>query len=466
MKHKSVTLIVIFTLLLAAYPLQAQAQGDGPLYVVQSGDALSRIAEAFGTTVNAIMAENGITNPDLLVPGTTLVIPGFHGLSGYLTMGGGIPYGQNLESLSLLHGLSQEWLVRLNRWLNPERIYVGQPLILPQDGEEAVELPTSRTFLPEAGESLLEIALLEDLNPWSVVRNSGQAPRMWVVPGNPLRIADAEQPTDALPDPFRSIGVDPDVLVQGHTARVTLEIREPSLAGGQLGEWSLSFHELEPLSMVALQGVSAVAEPGVYDLEVSLRAEADGPVLYAYRQPVPLVQGNYGFDPVLDVPGVTVNQATIQAEQELWESVVNQVTEERYWQGTFSYPATRTTVFPSVFGSRRNYNQLGYYNYHTGLDFYSLMGEAIPAAARGRVVFAQSMTIRGNTTVIDHGWGIFTAYMHQSQIRVEVGDFVEAGQMIGQVGNTGRVAGPHLHWEVLVGGVPVDPVEWVENEFP
>jgi murein DD-endopeptidase MepM/ murein hydrolase activator NlpD len=255
-------------------------------------------------------------------------------------------------------------------------------------------------------------------------------------------------------------------MVQGKTIRIYLDYAGTLSVDGQLGEWSLTFHELEPTRLVALQGVSAVAEPGTYELEIRLRESPDDPATFAFRQPVPLILGGYGFDPVLDVPGVTLDPETIAAEQQIWDLITGEATPERMWEGTFSFPATRTTVFPSVFGSRRNYNREGYYNYHTGQDFYSLMGEPIPAAARGRVVLARSLTVRGNTVVIDHGWGVFTAYAHQSQMRVTEGDMVEEGQLIGLVGNTGRVAAPHLHWEVIVGGVPVDPLEWVETEFP
>jgi murein DD-endopeptidase MepM/ murein hydrolase activator NlpD len=68
--------------------------------------------------------------------------------------------------------------------------------------------------------------------------------------------------------------------------------------------------------------------------------------------------------------------------------------------------------------------------------------------------------------MIDHGWGVYTAYMHQSEIYVSVGEHVDKGQLIGLVGNTGRVEGPHLHFEVLVGGVQVNPLEWLNREFP
>jgi len=466
MKKPRSALAAMVVLILAAVPFAALAQADNPLYIVQQGDVLSRIAHNFGTTVDGLIVENGISNPNLLVPGTTLSIPGFHGLSGYLITGDEINYGESAASLSLRYGVSQEWLARLNRWLNPERIFVGQPLILSQDGETQAALPSSRAFLPASGESLLEIALRENINPWSVARTSNQADRMWIVPGNPLRLAGGEQTTVALPEAIDAVHIDPQILVQGHTARILLDMSEQMWAEGKLGEWDLTFHQLEPMRLVALQGLSAVAEPGTYDLQISLRASSEGSELYAFRQPVPLTLGGFGFDPVIDVPGVTMDPATISAEQELWESITGIVSPERLWDGAFAFPATRTTVFPSLFGSRRNYNQLGYYNYHTGQDFYSLMGDPITAAARGRVVFAQSLTVRGNTTVIDHGWGVFTAYAHQTQFRAAVGDLVEAGDTIGLVGNTGRAAGPHLHWEVLVGGVPVDPLEWVGTEFP
>jgi murein DD-endopeptidase MepM/ murein hydrolase activator NlpD len=74
--------------------------------------------------------------------------------------------------------------------------------------------------------------------------------------------------------------------------------------------------------------------------------------------------------------------------------------------------------------------------------------------------------VRGNTTILDHGWGIFTGYLHQSQILVSVGDVVDVGQTIGMVGATGRVTGPHLHWDVYVGGIPVNPLEWTSTAFP
>ncbi|UCD42463.1 MAG: M23 family metallopeptidase, partial [Chloroflexota bacterium] len=64
------------------------------------------------------------------------------------------------------------------------------------------------------------------------------------------------------------------------------------------------------------------------------------------------------------------------------------------------------------------------------------------------------------------GYGIYSGYLHQEEILVEEGDQVETGQVIGIVGETGRVNGPHLHFEIWAGGVQVDPLDWLERSFP
>ncbi len=82
------------------------------------------------------------------------------------------------------------------------------------------------------------------------------------------------------------------------------------------------------------------------------------------------------------------------------------------------------------------------------------------AAARGRVAFAGYLATRGNSVIIDHGAGVFTGYHHMSRIDAVVGMEIAQGGAVGAVGATGLATGPHLHWELIVGGVNVDPVFW------
>lgn len=95
---------------------------------------------------------------------------------------------------------------------------------------------------------------------------------------------------------------------------------------------------------------------------------------------------------------------------------------------------------------------------HDGLDLGAPMGEPIRAAAAGTVVSASVRGGYGNATIIDHGGGLATLYAHQSEFAVVPGQVVKAGQVIGKVGSTGLSTGPHLHFEVRVRGVPVDPL--------
>ncbi len=97
---------------------------------------------------------------------------------------------------------------------------------------------------------------------------------------------------------------------------------------------------------------------------------------------------------------------------------------------------------------------------HLGVDLASTAQAPIPAANRGKVVFTGPIGIYGQTVVVDHGIGLQTLYAHLSSIAVTEGQKVDKGQIIGRTGTTGLAAGDHLHFEVLVSGVSVNPIEW------
>jgi murein DD-endopeptidase MepM/ murein hydrolase activator NlpD len=100
-------------------------------------------------------------------------------------------------------------------------------------------------------------------------------------------------------------------------------------------------------------------------------------------------------------------------------------------------------------------------SFHPGIDLVAKTGTPIMAAAGGRVVFAGEKAGYGNAVEIDHGNGLMTRYGHASRIVAHVGDLVLPRQHIADVGSTGRSTGPHLHFEVLVNGAPVNPVDYL-----
>jgi murein DD-endopeptidase MepM/ murein hydrolase activator NlpD len=99
---------------------------------------------------------------------------------------------------------------------------------------------------------------------------------------------------------------------------------------------------------------------------------------------------------------------------------------------------------------------------HSGLDFPADIGTPIRAAAGGLVVANEWHAAYGQVLEIDHGNGLVTRYAHCSRVLVEVGALVKQGQLVAEVGNTGRSTGPHLHFEVLLDGVPQDPARFLE----
>jgi murein DD-endopeptidase MepM/ murein hydrolase activator NlpD len=125
----------------------------------------------------------------------------------------------------------------------------------------------------------------------------------------------------------------------------------------------------------------------------------------------------------------------------------------RMWELPFVAP--RESRITSGFGHGRMFNDQ-VQSRHTGTDFAGAVGAPIRAPARGRVALVDDFYLGGGVIYIDHGAGLVTAYLHLSGKDVSEGDVVEAGQVIGRVGATGRVTGPHLHWIVRYGGHTVD----------
>jgi len=139
---------------------------------------------------------------------------------------------------------------------------------------------------------------------------------------------------------------------------------------------------------------------------------------------------------------------------------------EPLWEGAFVQP--RNTKVFSNFAESRSYRYHGQEvgtAVHLGFDLASLKHSPVPAANSGVVVFAGPLTIYGNTVVLDHGLGLQTLYGHLSSIEVKEGDQVKQGQELGRTGVTGLAVGDHLHYEVMIGGVPVTPVEWWDGRW-
>jgi len=128
----------------------------------------------------------------------------------------------------------------------------------------------------------------------------------------------------------------------------------------------------------------------------------------------------------------------------------------RLWKAPFIRP--RTARITSPFGSGRQVNGV-WRSRHSGLDIAGRKGAAVRASNRGIVALVGDFFYGGTSVFVLHGDGVMTVYYHLSRALVAVGDTVERGQMIGRVGATGRVTGPHLHWQAQYGTIPFDPAD-------
>ena len=143
------------------------------------------------------------------------------------------------------------------------------------------------------------------------------------------------------------------------------------------------------------------------------------------------------------------------------EELARTTSPERMWRGAFTRMGRAKSE--AVFADHRTYVYAGRdvdQQVHLGADLASTRGAAITASNAGRVVFAAFLGIYGNCVVLDHGMGVQSIYAHLSSVTVEVGDRINRGETIGRSGSTGLAGGDHLHFTVLVGGRPVNPVEW------
>jgi murein DD-endopeptidase MepM/ murein hydrolase activator NlpD len=456
--------LFLVALLMSLSVQPASAQASGPVYIVQSGDTLSFIAARFNVTINDLVTANPSLDPNILAEGQEIVIPGLEGVTGVLETEI-ISFGDSLRSLSRRTQVEDTQLRKLNRLVSPTELYVGISLIVPT---QEAQQPLRTRMTPSAGESLLELAIRQGSDPWTLASLNKLSGTWDSLPGDILYSMSENGPGDAtgLPSAFLSASVEPLPLVQGGTEVVRAQAREGVTLSGGLVDMPLHFFPADG-AQVALQGVHALREPGVYPLliEASL---PDGS-RQAFEQMVLVTSGGYGSEE-LYVPAETIDPAVVEPENQTIISIVAPATSTRYWNGIFASPAVYPDEFTSLFGRKRVYHGLGTdlvtEGFHTGLDFAGGEGLQIFAPAPGKVVFAAPLTVRGNATIIDHGWGVYSGFWHQSQIAVNVGDMVETGQVIGFVGGTGRVTGAHLHWEVWVNGVQVDPLKWLSQAYP
>lgn len=481
---------IILCLLLFGVLQIAQAQNPPPdddpnvtIHIVQRGENLFRVAQRYGLTTEQLARVNNITNPDSILVGQRLVIPS-NGADDWVasaplpTAIHRVSPGENLRGIANFYGTTVEDILQLNNLTDPNRIVVGQELRI-NDGIQPPFLPSQEsvpldnaatiTHIIQRGETLFAIATtygvtMADIQTANSITNPSRilAGQELLIPGASIRTpAD----TRDLPSFIVDLTMNPLTLIEGLTGRLSLRTTTPATITATFLNREISFLQEEGgLVHIAFLPVPIFTQADIYTLSITA-AQTNGQNAVILLN-IQVNAGNYDSQQIilpedkisLLSPGVEENETNIL------RGVVSRITPERYFQRSMSLPAA--AAMNSPFGGRRSYNGSPFDRYHTGADFAGAPGSPVLAAASGRVVLADTLNIRGVSIVIDHGWGVYTVYSHMTDRLVNIGDFINIGQTIGTVGNTGRATGAHLHWEVWVHGVPVDPMQWVRETFP
>jgi murein DD-endopeptidase MepM/ murein hydrolase activator NlpD len=246
----------------------------------------------------------------------------------------------------------------------------------------------------------------------------------------------------------------------GEVVRLTITTASPATrVTVQAFDTAFPAFRVDNGTWLALLGVDLDVKPGRHTVSVTA---ADGTRTHATTRT--LIVTNKAFptrrltvepryvEPPADVTDRIVKEAA--RLNALWASR----TPDRHWNGAFVAPVPDRAN--SAFGSRSVFNGQPR-SPHGGADFASPSGRIVRAPAAGRVVLAEDLYYTGQTVVIDHGLGLLSLFAHLSAIDVEFNQLVTPGDVLGRVGATGRVTGPHLHWTVRLAGTRVDPLSLI-----
>ncbi|MCA9982305.1 MAG: peptidoglycan DD-metalloendopeptidase family protein, partial [Anaerolineales bacterium] len=369
--------------------------------------------------------------------------------------------GDTWTALAMRYRTNPEDLRRLNPHLNQQRQpTIGKAITLP----EGAVAQGGQLVRQQAG-GLLAEAAVRGQNPWLWALQNGRANpyRPWLYEA--LWVADDDPQAVPRDLPLGLVGLElsqvpayPGEGLAWRAQGVAETLEGQTTLGTAVGTLLANPENGRVLGLLA---TGAFYKPGEPELSIQLAGQP------GWSQPWWVASDKaWTFNDItLTGAAAQIDQAAIDAERarlfELWA----EVWPEPLWETPFQEPVTDYLSYSSFYGARRSYNGGPYRTYHEGLDFSAYGGTAVFAPARGVVVLAEQLYVRGGAVIIDHGLGIYSGVYHMSAVHVEPGQVVAPGDLVGEVGTTGLSTGNHLHWDVLVNGIWVDPMAWRESDM-
>ncbi|MEM7128551.1 MAG: LysM peptidoglycan-binding domain-containing M23 family metallopeptidase [Chloroflexota bacterium] len=440
--RKAITAIVIGTLCTVLYSstfsqivLFAQDPTEGSVvqsYTVQPGDTLGAIADRFGIPMEQLIEFNQIENPNLIEVNQVLRIPSADYATNLLALPvetrQSLP-GENLAMFAQRLNQDLSLLAALNQIGETQRLFPQRSIKIPLESIPSRPLQFGAVRHVQTPSSLIQ----------------GETGRLYINTTRPLSLTTS---WNGLPVTFSSW-------------------KSEGNAGRDTGVDTDDSPPIEPptedvYTYFALLPVPALLAPQAYPVAISYVANNGRSLQRTWF--VQVAEGNYDSQEIL----LTGETATLLAP-EFVEAELNRLIEvwtqrtPLLWLDTFVRPIGIEYPTTSPFGTRRSYNGGPYNSYHSGQDFGAPIGVPIIAPAPGTIVLAEALKVRGNAVMLDHGAGIFTGYWHLNEIHVAIGQQVNKGDVLGLVGTTGLSTGAHLHWELRIYGIGVNPMQFIDE---
>ncbi len=266
--------------------------------------------------------------------------------------------------------------------------------------------------------------------------------------------------TGFAPSSLFSVEVIPASLVPGEAAVVLVKGYLSGPPEGEMAGQKLRFVR-DGENWVAFVGIHALTKPGEYTVRVCLPS---GP---CQINKVIVVKKAYSVERIR-FPAEKIALITpkvVEEEKKIVSEAYSTFSSKPMWFFPFSPPLAGEMQVTSPFGLLRAYGSAPPSSFHDGVDFRAQEGTPVYAPAPGKVVLARELILRGKMVILDHGAGVMSGFLHLSELTVKEGQEVKRGEMVGRVGNTGLSTAPHLHWEVRVNGIAVNPLTWLEKSF-
>lgn len=353
-------------------------------------------------------------------------------------------------------------------WLLLSLLALSPPLVLAATPRPIVGI----THTVRPGDTLGELAARYDTSVEAIVAANGIPNRDLIHVGERLLIpVTATQLPVALPEPITALSMSSLAPVQGQTWTIGVEASRPLTLTGTFDDHALRWvaEEMDTEGhwrYWALAGVNALAKPGPHSL--ALEALDGHNKQWMISADVLVQAGDFDTGHIYLSPATSrlLDPELLRRERERLAAIWAVSAPEPLWQGHFAIPVRPMWSVTSRFGQRRSYNDGPVSSSHAGVDYGAKQGALVLAPAAGQVVLAEQLTVRGNAVILDHGAGVHSGYWHLWRIFVEEGDEVAQGDPLGRVGSTGLSTGDHLHWELRVGDVAVDPLQWTREVMP